>query len=96
MNRIPTLASAVLFAAGLAIFPVNVFAQPNVPSGVDMKTHPTVPAAKTADKANVKPATGATVAGKDATKSSVAKSSTAKATTIPAPTTTGTPAKVGG
>lgn len=42
MNRLLTLASTSLFAAGLAILPVSVYAQPNAtvasPTGTDMKS----------------------------------------------------------
>ena len=45
MKRLLTLASAGLFATGLAIFPVSVFAQPNATAGTDTKAQMTAPVA---------------------------------------------------
>ncbi len=89
MTRLPTLATAGLFAAGLAIFPVSVFAQPNAPmAGHDTKS---VPAGKQVlSKDAAKPAP----ASKDAAKAATAKDTTAKAGSAKAATST--PAKVGG
>jgi hypothetical protein len=102
MKRLLTLASGGLFATGLAIFPVSVFAQPNAATGVEKKAPiaapmaghdmKSVPAGKEAlSKDAAKPAP----AIKDADKATTAK---AGSVTTPAPvgTTTGTPAKVGG
>ena len=45
MKRLLTLASAGLFATGLGIFPVSVFAQPNATAGTDTKAQVTAPVA---------------------------------------------------
>lgn len=106
MKRLLTLASAGLFATGLAIFPVSVFAQSNAPATSDTKAQTTapvtghdakpVPAGKeAAGKDATKPATVSPAAvSKDATKAATAKAGSVKVGTTPAPTST--PAKVGG
>jgi hypothetical protein len=109
MKRLLTLASAGLFATGLAIFPVSVFAQPNAATGVEKKAPiaaqvtghdmKSIPAGK---EALSKDAAKAAPASKDAAKSATAKAGSVKAATAPAHggtpvgSSTGTPAKVGG
>ena len=111
MKRLLTLASAGLFATGLAIFPVSVFAQSNAPATSDTKAQTTAPV--TGHDAKPVPA-GKEAAGKDATKPATVspaavspaavskdatKAATAKAGSVKVGTTpapTSTPAKVGG
>lgn len=111
MKRLLTLASAGLFATGLAIFPVSVFAQPNAATGTDTKAQTTVPV--TGHDAKQVPASKAALSkdaakspavSKDADKVDAAKAGSVKAgstaapisTSTPASTPTSTPAKVGG
>lgn len=95
MNRLLTLASSSLFATGLAILPVSVFAQPNATSGTDAKAG--IPAAQvsghdakaTIATAPAKPAVHdakvatAPVTAKDAGKASPTKVTTAPVTPAP-------------
>ena len=109
MKRLLTLASAGLFATGLAIFPVSVFAQPNATAGTDTKAQMTAPVAghdaktvpshdakvvPTGKEAASQDAAKAKPPTKDADKAGIATSGSVKAVTPAAPTST--PAKVGG
>ena len=110
MTRLLTLASTGLFAAGLAIIPVSVFAQPNAATGTDTKPATTAPVAghdvkTTAPVAAHDTKATAPVAGHDAKTAMPAKDAAKGAAVVkPAdtktsavkPATAGTPAKVGG
>ena len=101
MKRLLTLASAGLFATGLAIFPVSVFAQPNATVGTDTKTQTTAPVTGHDSKpvpagkeASGKDAAKTPAVIKDAAKADAAKAGSVKTGTTPAPTSP--PPQVGG
>ncbi|MEI7710985.1 MAG: hypothetical protein WCI94_06105 [Rhodospirillales bacterium] len=97
MIRLSTLASVGLFATGLAIFPVSVFAQPNAATGVEKKApvaapmagHDTKPIAAGKEALGKDAAKPAPIA-KDAAKSGIAKDGIAKDGTAKATTNVGT------
>ena len=88
MTRLMTLASTGLFATGLAIFPVSVFAQPNAATGTDTKAQAAAPVAGHDAKTSM-PAKAA-AKDKPAVKTDTTKTSAVK------PDPAGAPAKVGG
>ena len=95
MNRFLTLASSSLFATGLAILPVSVFAQPNATPGNDAKagtptaqvtghdTKATIAAAPVKPAAHDAKVVTAPVTGKDAGKANSTKVTTAPVTPAP-------------
>jgi len=99
MTRLLTLASTGLFAAGLAIFPVSVFAQPNAATGTDTKPATTAPVAGHDAKTTAPVAahdTKAAMPAKDAAKGAAVVKPADTKTSAVKPATAGTPAKVGG
>jgi hypothetical protein len=99
MTRLLTLASTGLFAAGLAIFPVSVFAQPNAATGTDTKPAATAPVAGH-DVKTTAPVTAhdtkAAMPAKDAAKGAAVVKPADTKTSAVKPATGSTPAKVGG
>lgn len=99
MTRLLTLASTGLFAAGLAIIPVSVFAQPNAATGTDTKPATTAPVAGHDVKTTAPVAahdTKAAMPAKDAAKGAAVVKPADTKTSAVKPATAGTPAKVGG
>jgi hypothetical protein len=77
MKRLLTLATTGLFATGLAVLPVTVFAQPTATPGTDAKSA-TASHSMPSD-AKMTPATKDGTAGKDTSKVTGSKSGTAPA-----------------
>jgi hypothetical protein len=77
MKRLLTLATTGLFATGLAVLPVTVFAQPTATPGTDAKSATT--SHSMPSDAKTTPATKDGTANKDAGKMTGSKSGTAPA-----------------